>query len=128
MGKWIGCKDDGINPVQYWGIQPICIFRRGTIFRKQPINLTLRVDGWDWEFRVENISLVQCWWILSHTQVFLMVYKDHNRVLLKAVFCCHTRANDVRLFMVWATANFYFSNKWGTSFQMNEELEIFDDL
>jgi hypothetical protein len=48
-----------------------------------------------------------------------MVYTDHNQVELKAILYDHTEANDVRLFKVWAIANFCFSN---------EELEIFDDL
>jgi hypothetical protein len=108
-----------MNPVQYWGIKPIWTFRFGTIFRNQPINFILRVEGWDWKFRVENINPVQCWWIISHAQVFLMVYRDHNQVELKAILYDHTRAHDVRLFMVWAIANIYFSN---------EELEIFDEL
>ncbi len=113
MGKWIGCKDDGVNPLQYWGIKPIWILRLGTIFRKQPINLMLRVEGWDWKFRVENINLVQCWWIISHAQVFLMVYREHNQVELNTILCSHTKVNDVRLFMVWTIPNFYFSNRWG---------------
>jgi hypothetical protein len=113
LGKWIGCKDDGVNPLQYWGIKPIWILRLGTIFRKQPINLMLRVEGWDWKFRVENINLVQCWWIISHAQVFLMVYREHNQVELNTILCSHTKVNDVRLFMVWTIPNFYFSNRWG---------------
>ncbi len=120
MRKWIGCKDDGINPVQYWGIKPVWIFWLGTIFRKQPINLMLSVEGWDLKFRVEYINPVHCWWITSHAQVFLMVYRDHNQVELKAILYSHTKANDVRL--LW------YGQLQTTTFQMNEELEIFDEL